>query len=183
MKTQYYTASSLDGYIADENHSLDWLMQFDPGESSYPRFIRNVGAVAMGSGTYEWLLRNHVHPESDEPKPWPYDLPTWIFTSRSLPKAEGGDLRFVSGEVEPVHREMAEAANGKNIWLTGGGDLVGQFYDAGLLDEIIIQVTAVTLGGGSPVLPRRITDPPLQLQSLQRFGEAFVELRYEVPKR
>jgi hypothetical protein len=49
MKTQYYAASSLDGFIATEQHSLDWLLQFgDLEETSYPDFIREVGAVAMG---------------------------------------------------------------------------------------------------------------------------------------
>lgn len=62
MKIQYYTAVSLDGYIADEHHSLDWLFQFgDVEETSYPEFIRDVGAVVMGSSTYEWLLRNHIY--------------------------------------------------------------------------------------------------------------------------
>jgi dihydrofolate reductase len=183
MKTQYYTASSLDGFIADRENSLDWLMQFGAVEgTSYPDFIRDVGAVAMGSTTYEWLLRHEIRPDSDEPKPWPYDLPTWVFTSRSLPAVPGADLRFASGDVRPVHREMAEAAGGKNIWIVGGGELAGQFYDHGLLDELIITVAAVTLGGGVPLLPRAITTPPLRLVSVTRYGEAFAELRYEVPR-
>jgi dihydrofolate reductase len=78
---------------------------------------------------------------------------------------------------------MRAAANGMNLWLVGGGDLVGQFYDAGLLDEIIVQVSSVTLGSGKPLLPRSITSPPLKLVSVQRFGDGFGELRYEVPKQ
>jgi dihydrofolate reductase len=78
---------------------------------------------------------------------------------------------------------MRVAANDKNIWLVGGGELVGQFYDAGLLDELILQVGSVTLGSGKPLLPRRIAFPPLRLVSLQRFGPGFAELRYEVPRR
>ena len=54
---------------------------------------------------------------------------------------------------------MCAAAQGKNIWLVGGGDLVGQFYDAGLLDEVIVQVGSVTLGAGKPLLPRKIAFP------------------------
>lgn len=183
MKTQYYTAASLDGFIADPEHSLEWLFQLgDPEESSFPDFIREVGALAMGSSTYEWVLRNHVRPEGGPPQPWPYDQTSWVFTSRSLPAIEGADLRFVRGDVRPVHREMVAAAGGKNVWLAGGGDLVGQFHDHGLLDELIIQVAPVTLGGGAPLLPRAITSPPMRLVAVTRYG-AFVELRYEVARR
>jgi dihydrofolate reductase len=61
----------------------------------------------------------------------------------------------------------------------GGGDLAGQFYDAGLLDELIIQIAPVTLGKGMPVFPRRITSPPLRLVSSKAYG-VFVEVRYGV---
>jgi dihydrofolate reductase len=183
MKTIYYTASSLDGFIADPNHSLDWLLQFGDVEgTSYPEFIRDMGALAMGSATYEWLLRNLIYPESGEPQPWPYEQPTWVFTSRSLRAIPGANIRFVQGDVRPIHEQMAAAAGTKNVWLMGGGELVGQFYDHSLLDEIIVQITAVTLGGGMPLLPRRITAPPLRLVSVTRWGEAFAELRYEVPR-
>lgn len=181
MKTQYYAASSLDGFIADQEHSLEWLFQFgSTDETSYPEFIRGIGAVAMGSATYEWLLGHHVHRDADAPAPWPYEQPCWVFTSRDLPTVGGADVRFVSGDAASAHRDMREAAGHKNIWIVGGGDLAGQFYDAGLLDEIIVQVTPVTLGGGAPLLPRRIVSPPLRLSSGERYGDAFVELRYDV---
>ncbi len=183
MKTQYYTASSLDGFIADRENSLDWLMQFgDPEESSYPEFIRDIGAIAMGSTTYQWVLDNHIHPDSEKPGAWLYTQPAWVFTSRSLRKIDGADIRFVSGDVRPVHEQMVAAAGGKNVWIVGGGELAGQFYDQGLLDELIVTVAAVTLGGGAPLLPRAIIKPPLRLVSVTRFGEAFVDLRYEVPR-
>ena len=78
---------------------------------------------------------------------------------------------------------MRAAALGRNVWLVGGGDLVGQFHDAGLLDEIIVQVGSVTLGAGQPLLPRRIASPPLQLTAARRIGPGFAELRYDVPRR
>ena len=184
MKTQYYAASSLDGFIATEDHSLDWLLQFGeaPPDASYPAFIRAVGALAMGSATYEWLLAHLAKPGA-EAGAWPYEQPTWVFTSRQLPAFPGADIRFVRGEVAPVHREMRQAAGDRNLWIVGGGELAGRFHDAGLLDELIIQVTSVTLGRGKPVLPRRIATPPLQLQSVARVGDAFVELRYTVPRQ
>ena len=82
---------------------------------------------------------------------------------RELPRLAGADIRFVQGDVRPIHAHMRAAAQGKNLWLVGGGGLVGQFYDAGLLDELIIQIGSVTLGAGKPLLPRQITSPSLRL--------------------
>jgi dihydrofolate reductase len=181
MKTQYYTASTLDGFIATEDDSLEWLFPLgDVNETSYPSFIAEVGALAMGAATYEWLLRHVVKPGTDAAAPWPYAQPTWVFSSRPRAPVPGADVRVVQGDVRPVHAAMQAAAAGKNLWLVGGGDLVGQFYDAGLLDEIIVQVGSVTLGRGKPLLPRRITHPALRLVSAQRIGPGFAELRYEV---
>lgn len=180
MKTIYYTATSLDGFIADSNNSLDWLLQLGEPGKSYQEFIAGVGTIAMGSTTYEWLLDNHVRPGSENPQPWPYEQPSWVFSYGSLRSVPGAGVRFVQGDVRPAHREMLEAAAGKNVWLVGGGELVGKFYDQGLLDEIIVQVASVTLGGGAPLLPRRIASPPLRLVSVDRFDESLAELRYEV---
>jgi len=181
VKTQYYTATSLDGFIATEDDSLDWLFALgDPETSSYPGFIADVAAIAMGSSTYEWMLRHSETISEQMETPWPYTQPVWIFTSRSLPAPTGADIRFVQGDVRPVHAEMARAAGGKNVWIAGGGDLAGQFLDAGILDEIIVQVGSVTLGSGKPLLPRRMAGKPLRLMSAQRIGAEFVELRYAV---
>jgi len=179
-RTQYYTAATLDGFIADPNHSLDWLFQFGvQGTEDFPSFLRDVGAVAMGSSTYEWILRHLIGPNAKQAKPWPYSQPVWVFTTRSLPSVPGADMRFVRGDVAPVHRAMRDAAAGKNIWLVGGGELVGQFHDRGLVDEIIVTIAPVTLGAGKPLLPRAITTPPLQLLDTRVLGP-FVQLRYAV---
>jgi dihydrofolate reductase len=184
MKTQYYTAASLDGFIATEDHSLEWLFQLgDINDTSYPDFIKEVGALAMGSSTYEWMLRNVIKPDTESAEPWPYAQPTWVFSTRSLPRVSSAELHFVQGDVRPVHEHMLRAAGGRNIWLVGGGDLVGQFYDAGFLDEIIVQVGSVTLGAGKPLLPRRIAFPPLSLTSARAVGPGFAELRYKVPQK
>lgn len=183
MKTQYYAATSLDGFIATEDDSLDWLFALgDVNDTSYPSFIAQVGALAMGSATYEWMLRHADNVASEMGSPWPYEQPTWVFTSRELPTLEGANTRFVRGDVRPVHAAMCKAADSKNVWIVGGGDLAGQFSDAGLLDEVIVQVGSVTLGKGKPLFPRRITDPPLRLMSVRQVGTGFAELSYQVPR-
>ena len=179
MKTQYYTASTLDGYIATEDDSLDWLFALgDPTDSTYPDFIANIGALVMGSATYEWVLRNSSAMTAATGSAWPYTQPTWILTHRQLKAVPGADIRFASGDVREVHAAMRAAAGEKNIWVVGGGELVGKFYDAGLLDEIIVQIGSATLAGGKPLFPRRVVFPVLRVTEVKRIGAEFVELRY-----
>jgi dihydrofolate reductase len=183
MKTQYFTATSLDGFIATEDDSLEWLFPLgNVADTSYSDFIRDVGALAMGSATYEWMLRHTDAVAKETGSAWPYTQPTWVFTSRKLPAVPGADLRFVQGDVRPVHAAMRDAAGHKNIWIVGGGDLAGQFHDAGLLDEMHVQVGSVTLGRGKPLFPRRLQTAELQLESVRQVGTGFAELRYRVKK-
>lgn len=171
MLTQYYTGASIDGFIADPEHSLSWLVTRDidsTGPMNYDAFFADVGALCMGASTYQWLLDN-------APGEWPYAIPSWVFTHRSFP-ATDADVRFTADPVPQVHTTMAEAADGKNLWVVGGGDLVGQFHDAGLLDEVWVQYAPVALGAGAPLLPRRVE---LALEETDR-NRDFVVARYAV---
>jgi dihydrofolate reductase len=176
-KTQYYTATSADGFIADQDNSLDWLFaSAKDSPNPFAEFFTGVGAFAMGATTYEWIMAN------DRPENWAptyADTPAWVFTHRDLPVIPGANLTFVRGEVAPVHAAMTEAAGEKNIWLVGGGDLVGAFADLGLLDEVILGVAPVTLGGGAPVLPRRLD---LRLSTVEKVGD-FAYLTYSLAGR
>lgn len=184
-KTQYYTATSIDGFIADTDNSLDWLFQAsadDRSEDHFKSFFASVGAMAMGATTYEWVLE-HEH-LLDDPSKWPDwygETPCWVFTHRDLPTIPGADVTFVHGDVRPVHERMTEAAGTKNVWLVGGGELVGQFTDHGLLDEIHLGVAPVLLGAGAPLLPRRLEASDLVLSSVDR-GNQFVYLVYTVTR-
>ncbi len=181
--TQYYTATTLDGYIADENNSLDWLFEVDRdggGGDSFAAFFAGVGAMAMGATTYEWVLEYaRLLDDPAKWRGWYGETPCWVFTHRTLPALPGAAISFVADDVAPVHEEMKRAASGKNIWLVGGGDLVGQFADRGLLDEILVSVAPVTLGRGAPLLPRRLTASQLELVDVARDGQ-FARLAYRV---
>jgi dihydrofolate reductase len=140
-KTQYYTATSIDGFIADAENSLDWLFEVGMDEAGqehrFARFFAEVGAMAMGATTYEWVL--HHEQLLEHPERWQGfygDTPCWVLTHRDLPPIADAQLSFVQGDVVPVHRAMVEAAGDRNVWLVGGGELVGSFADAGLVDEI-----------------------------------------------
>ncbi|WP_280270960.1 dihydrofolate reductase family protein [Nocardia wallacei] len=169
--TTYYTATTLDGFIATPDHSLDWLLSRTvegDGPMGYDEFIKDIGAICMGASTYQWVL--------DSGEPWVYDMPAWVFTHRTFPPRTDADVRFTQDPVPAVYKEMAEAAGAKNLWVVGGGDLAGQFADHGLLDEVCVSIAPVTLGAGAPLLPRHIE---LKLTELATNGE-FACARYAV---
>jgi dihydrofolate reductase len=169
--TQYYTATTLDGFIADPDNSLDWLFtrkHDEDGAMNYGAFIAQVGALAMGSTTYQWILDHEFADKPPQQWKWPYDVPCWVFTHRRPQVVPGAAIEFTSAAVTEVHRLMAAAAGDRNIWVVGGGDLAGQFADAGLLDEVIVSIAPVTLGAGAPLLPRRIE---LRLDEAARNGD------------
>jgi dihydrofolate reductase len=179
-KTQYYTAVSVDGFIADERNSLDWLFEVEERNDRFGPFFSGVGAFAMGATTYEWVLEHERLLE--QPGRWRDfygDVPCWVFTHRDLPPIPGAELTFVSGDPRPVHAAMISVAGGRNVWLVGGGELVGTFADHGLLDEVVLGVAPVTLGAGAPVLPRRLPASVLELVSAEKDGP-FAYLTYAV---
>ncbi|HEX2127892.1 MAG TPA: dihydrofolate reductase family protein [Solirubrobacterales bacterium] len=187
-KVQYYAAATLDGYIAEENDDLGWLLGYEgtyespdaePGPMSggggYERFYEGVGAIVSGSTTYEWVLDNLTE--------WPYaGKPCWVLSSRDLrlPDAEGADVRVVRGEVADLHDEILGSAGERNLWILGGGNIASQYADAGLLDEVLVTVVPVVLGSGKPLFDRRLPGGPLQLTGTSAFETGMVELRYEV---
>ena len=180
-KTQYYTATSIDGFIADQANSLEWLFDVDGGTiNPFGGFFAGVGAFAMGATTYEWVLDNEN--VLAEPRNW-HDLygeaPCWVFANRELPLVPDANIFMVSGDVKRVHEAMLVAAKGKNVWLVGGGDFVGQFADQGLLDEIILGIAPVLLGAGAPLLPRHLSAQELALTGVAQVGR-FAYLTYAV---
>jgi dihydrofolate reductase len=176
-RVQYLLAATLDGFVAEEDGSLDWLFQFGGAgtgeESPVAAFLKTVGAIAMGSATYQWLL------DADY---WDYgDTPAWVFTSRGEQRRfEGSDIRFVAGRPAEFVDEMRAAAGDQVVWLMGGGNLADQFVEDGVLDDLLVTVAPVVLGKGIRMFERgRIVTPPLALAGVEQRGP-MVELRYEL---
>ena len=186
-RTQYYTATSIDGFIADADDSLEWLFEAASGDDDpggrFATFYAGIGAMAMGATTYRWVLDHEQL--LDHPERWTGyygDTPCWVFTHGELPRIPDVPLTFVQGSVAPVHQAMAAAAGGKHLWVVGGGDLVGQFADEGLLDDVFLGVAPVFLGSGAPLLPRRILSPAMTLAAVDH-DAGFVHLHYTLRDR
>lgn len=151
MACVYFTASSLDGFVVDEADSLDWLTSRSVdanGPFGYEAFAASVGALAMGSATYEWLLKN-------QPGDWMYEQPTWVLTSRPEIIQAGHPVRTFDGDVAELHGQLVSAAAGRDVWVVGGGHVAAQFVAAGLIDEMIVSYAPCSLGAGARVLPVR----------------------------
>jgi dihydrofolate reductase len=191
--TVYYCASSLDGYIADADDSLDWLLEYegtsgpegaDPDPMSegggYEAFYEGVRALVMGSATYEWILD---HLDVAAGGQWPYaGKPCWVLSSRDLrvPEGAGVDVRMVDASVAELYGEMAAAAGDGVLWLVGGGGVASQFADEGRLDEVHATVVPVVLGIGKRLFERRLSDGSMQLTGTRTFKNGMVELRYKI---
>ncbi len=176
MDFHFYTAATLNGFLADEDDSLQWLFDV-PGaaeaEKGVDEFLAGVETLVMGSHTYEWLLR-----ELDllaDPGAWPYGRrPTWVFSSRDLPVPAGLNIEVVNGSVQSVLPQMSGS-----VWIMGGGDLAGQFLDAGALTKITLTLAPAFLAAGKPLLPRNLFSDRLKLRSATKKGQ-FVELAFDV---
>ena len=180
---RYYCAMSLDGFIAESDDTLDWLRgyegTYDAAEAGngggYERFYEQVGALVMGSVTYEWVLA--------ELQDWPYSgKPAWVLSSRDLPLPDGQDVdvRVVDAPVPELFHEMVASAGERDLWVVGGGNVASQFADHGLVDQVEVTVVPVVLGSGKPLFDRRLPGGPMQLLDIRSTPSGMVELRYEV---
>ncbi|AGF71704.1 dihydrofolate reductase family protein [Corynebacterium halotolerans] len=183
MKIIYNTATTLNGFLATEDDSLQWLFDVGGQEPDMDAFLDSISVIVMGSTTYEWLLR-----EMDllnRPEKWREyygDRTGFVFSSRELPVPAGVDIRVVNGTVPEILPEVRTAAGDSDVWVLGGGDLAGQFLDEDLLDEIVLTMAPVFLPAGRPLLPREVLSDRLHLRETRRTGR-YVEVMLGVVKR
>src|SRR4051794_1221191 len=172
-QVQYYAAASLDGYIASEDGGLQWLFDaadnpLEGGDDNYNAFYAQVGALAIGASTYEFMLTHE----------WAYaGVPAWVFTHRELPTPDGADMRFVQGTVADHIADLRAAAGDANLWVVGGGELASQFAEAGELDELIVAYVPVVLGTGVGLFARPLPGQ-LALTATERLPQAMVQNIY-----
>ena len=168
-----YIAMSLDGYIADSNGGIDWLTPFNAaGEDfGFGSFIEGVGATIMGSSTYEKMREFAQEDESGS-------KPSFVFTRRELPSPSRA-VSFVNGDLAPVIEAAKRAAQGKDVWLVGGGQMVSACAGDGLIEQSRIFVMPLLLGGGVPLFPQNGKQCAMKLKSARQYDSGVVELHYE----
>ncbi|WP_277587040.1 dihydrofolate reductase family protein [Psychrobacillus antarcticus] len=170
-KLVLFIATSLDGYIATEDDSLEWLFKVDgEGDNGYSDFYETVDTVIMGRRTYDWLLEQEL-------ESFPYEGKECYVFSRTV-NQDNENVKFFSGDVVDF-TNLLKNKEGKNIWVMGGGDLIHSFIKEKLVDELIITVSPVIIGKGIPLFQEVEFETELTLKSVQRFNQ-FAGLHYEV---
>ena len=164
-KVSCFIATSLDGYIAGALGEIDWL--FSDADYGYAAYYATVDTVLLGRGTYETALSFGD---------WPYSGKRAIILTnrpvRALP-----DVEYRSGDVEALVEQLAHEG-ARHVWLVGGGDVVGQFRRAGLVDEWIISIHPVLLGAGLPLFPHGLPRSSVEFTRHEVFPSGLVQVQY-----
>jgi len=166
-KIKLFIACSLDGYIAKEDGSVDWLPQSK--DSGYDNFYKSIDTVLMGKKTYEQILTFGKYPYKDKT--------SYVFTRNPNQKKKDENVEFTS-EVEEFTKKLVLFL-GKDIWLVGGSDLISTFLNLKFVDELILSVVPVVLGKGIPLFKNIKNEIKLELIKTTEYDE-LVELSYKV---
>lgn len=168
-KIKLFIAMTLDGYIATFDDSLDWLMRVDgEGDNGYGDFMTDIDTVIMGRTTYDWVM-NEMNGE------YPYSEQTsYVYTHQ-----QRENTKYVTYTAEPVAELGArlKAMSGKDIWIIGGGRLICDFLEAGLVDEMILTLTPVLLGKGIRLFPEGDYESEWRRVKTETFNQ-FVNVHY-----
>lgn len=173
---------SLDGYIARKNGAVDWLsMDWD---YDWTAFFKTIDVVLMGRKSWDAALKMQPKNNSEAANPYA-GMETYVFSNR-LKESGVEEVEIVSGNLKDFIENL-KAKDGKNIWLSGGGELAKSFLDAGLVDEIYLGVTPLLLGAGLPLFPELIKEVPLRFVSVnvcrhKKEDNAMLELIYEIKR-
>ena len=173
-RIKLYIACSLDGFIARENGSIDWLIEYENGPGTdygYSEFYASIGTVLMGRKTYEQVLGFGD---------WPYgEKKTYVFTRQNEPLPREKNVEFVSGNVGEFVRQLKENTD-KDIWLVGGSQLIKVFLEENLVQDFIVFVVPVILGNGMLLFDRIQKEISLKMINTERYKSGLVRLEYEI---
>lgn len=162
-------ATSLDGYIARLDGSIDWLPVPEEGgeDYGYTKFYNSIEALVMGATTYEQVLSF-----GDWPYPGKF---SYVLTHRDLSTTRT-DVCFVQGGVEEVVKDVNKKGY-QRVWLVGGGKVAASFMEQGLVSEYMIGVIPIILGSGIS-LYQSVPEQKLDLIETNTFSSGVVGLRY-----
>ena len=166
-------ATSADGYIARTDGNLDWLTRRSAPKGFYglPKFERSIDAKIVGRKTFDLSVKMGARFSADDVH--------YVFSRRPPPASAPAGVQFVTQSISAFAQRLRKQP-GKNIWMMGGGEVIGSFLDADAIDEFIISVVPTFIGEGIPLIAPRHREVPLRLLSLQRFQDGVVQLHYDV---
>lgn len=169
-------ATSADGYVARPDGNLDWLTKRPAPKGFYglPEFSRSVDGKILGRKTFDVSIKLGAHFSADDVH--------YVFSRRRPPSTVPAGVQFMSEPIRTFAGRLRKET-GKNIWLMGGGDIIGSFLDEGAIDEFIITVVPTFIGEGIPLIAPKHRDVPLHLRSSKHFPDGVVQLHYEVCKQ
>jgi len=169
-------ATSADGYVARPDGNLDWLTERPAPKGFYglPAFERSIDAKILGRKTFDWSLRMGAR--------FGAGAAHYVFSRRPPPASIPAGVHFVTESIG-VFAERLRTQTGKNIWMMGGGGIIGSFLDEDAIDEFIITVLPTFIGEGIPLLAPRHREVALRLLGVKQFPDGVVQLHYEVPRR
>ncbi len=172
-KIKVYIASSLDGFIARKDDSIDWLekMGGEDEDYGYNDFIENVGACIMGARTYAECRK---HPDR-----FIAGLTTYVVSRQIMPIDENQKIEFLIGNLKDSIARIRRSTT-KDIWLVGGGKLIATFLNEKLVDEILHFIAPVLLHEGIPLYPGLKQDISLQFLDNKKYASGMVRLHYAV---
>jgi dihydrofolate reductase len=181
-KLSYMAITSLDGYIEDEGGRFDWAAPDPELHAFVNKLERPVGTHLYGRRMYETMaVWQTIGLEPAEASPEEVDFAeVWrgldkVVYSRTLDAASTPRTRL-EREFEPdAVRRLKDAAD-RDLSVSGPG-LARHAFAAGLVDEVVLYVYPVVVGGGKPGLPRDLRFE-LELLDERRFGSGVVHLRY-----
>ena len=168
-------ATSADGYIARADGNLDWLTSRPAPRGFYglPKFARSIDAKILGRKTFELSRKLGASFSADDVH--------YVFSRRPPPASVPPGVQFVTESIR-AFAERLRTQDGKNVWMMGGGEIIGSFLDEDAIDEFIITVVPTFIGEGIPLIAPRRREVPLRLLSLQRFPDGVVQLHYDVQR-
>jgi len=166
-----YIATSLDGFIASKNGSVDWLSPYENGQEDYgyKDFLKKVGIVIMGNTTYKQVLTFGEFPYKGKD--------CYVFT-RDKEKCKDENVTLVSKNAKDFISQLNLNDN-KNIWLVGGASIIDEFLKFDLIDEFIITIIPILLGEGIPLFKGRSSEKNLELIDVKTFDTGLVQLYYK----
>jgi dihydrofolate reductase len=169
-----YIATSLDGFIARENGSIDWLTEYDNNPETdygYSKFYSSIGTVLMGRKTYEQVLGFGS---------WPYkEKKSYVFTRQREPLLRESNVEFVSGDIGEFVRQIKESTE-EDIWLVGGSQLIKAFLEENFVQDLIIFVVPKILGSGIPLFDHIGKEIRLKTLRVEKYENGLVRMEYEV---